>query len=49
VTTNDKIEMADDARQRLVDAYRPDVAALAEQFPHLDLGLWPNFVPRPVS
>ena len=49
VTTNDKAEMADDARQRLVDAYRSDVAALAEQFPHLDLGLWPNFVPRPVS
>jgi hypothetical protein len=49
VTTNDKVDLADDARRRLIDAYRPDVEALAGQFPHLDLGLWPNFVSRPAS
>ena len=49
VTTNDKVDLADDARRRLIEAYPPDVEALAGQFPDLDLGLWPNFVPRPVS
>jgi hypothetical protein len=48
-TTEGKVDLADDARRRLVDAYAPDVEALAAQFPELDLTLWPNFAPRPVS
>jgi hypothetical protein len=46
-TTEGPVEVADDAVARLVEAYRPDVAALAAQFPELDLSLWPNFAPAP--
>jgi len=45
-TTEEKIDLAEDARRRLIDAYTPDVEALAVQFPQLDLGLWPNFSTR---
>lgn len=38
-----KVNLAADARRRLVDAYSPDVAALASLVPGLDLALWPNF------
>jgi len=48
-TTEGKVDVADDARRRLVDAYTPDVHALAAQFTELDLTLWPNFAPRPVT
>ena len=48
-TTDGKVHLADDARRRLVDAYPPDVEALAAQFPELDLALWPNFAPRPIT
>jgi hypothetical protein len=46
-TTEKKVDLVDDARRRLIEAYRPDVDALAEQFPELDLALWPNFARRP--
>jgi hypothetical protein len=42
-TTEGKVDLDDDARQRLVDTYAPDVRALAARFPELDLTLWPNF------
>ena len=48
-TTDGKADLAPDARRRLVEAYAPDVAALAAEFPELDLALWPNFAPHPVS
>ncbi len=48
-TTDGKVHLADDARRRLVDAYTPDVEALAAQFPELDLALWPNFARRPIT
>jgi hypothetical protein len=48
-TTGAKVDLAADARRRLVEAYRPDVEALAAQFPELDLALWPNFAPPSVS
>lgn len=32
-----------DVRRALVDAYAPDVTALAQRFPEVDLALWPNF------
>lgn len=46
-TTEGRVQVADDAVDRLVEAYRPDVEALAAQFPELDLSLWPNFAPPP--
>ena len=30
-------------RRRLVEVYEPDVPALVQRFPDIDLGLWPNF------
>ena len=48
-TTEGKVHVADDALRRLIDAYTPDVEALAAQFGELDLALWPNFVPRPAT
>jgi hypothetical protein len=45
-TPGGKLDLADDARGRLIEAYTPDVEALAAQFPQLDLGLWPNFATR---
>jgi hypothetical protein len=48
-TTEGRIQVADDARRRLINAYAPDVGALAEQFTELDLSLWPNFAPRPLA
>jgi hypothetical protein len=32
-----------EAKERLVERYSPDVAALSRTLPHLDLSLWPNF------
>lgn len=42
-TTGAKLELAGDARRRLVDIYADDVTELAGRFPDLDLGLWPDF------
>jgi hypothetical protein len=44
-TTEGKIDIAADARRRLVEAYTPDVEALTAQFAELDTALWPNFAP----
>jgi hypothetical protein len=44
-TRRPKVTLDADARKRLVDLYRTDVAELAALVPDLDLGLWPNFVP----
>jgi hypothetical protein len=38
-----KPELHPDARAALVEAYAEDVAALARDFPEIDLELWPNF------
>ena len=38
-----KIDLARSVRDRLCEAYRPDVDALIAAFPELDLALWPNF------
>lgn len=38
-----RTELADDLRERLVDLYAADVAALAADVPAIDLALWPNF------
>jgi hypothetical protein len=32
-----------EVKERLVELYSPDVAALSRAVPHLDLSLWPNF------
>jgi len=42
-TLQEKVVLDDDARQRLVELYAPDVGALRMLVPDLDLGLWPNF------
>jgi Sulfotransferase family len=42
-TTEAKVDLDDDARQRLVDTYAPDVATLVTRLPEIDLSLWPNF------
>jgi Sulfotransferase family len=39
----DKPELRPDARRALVEAYAQDVAALARDFPEIDVSLWPNF------
>lgn len=44
-TTEGKVDLDDDARQRLIDTYAPDVKALVARVPELDLSLWPNFAP----
>jgi hypothetical protein len=44
-TLQKKIELGGEARARLVELYRPDVAALSGLVPELDLALWPNFGP----
>jgi len=43
--STDLVELDPDARRRLVDAYTPDVVALARNHPEmaLDLARWPNF------
>ena len=41
--TSDSINIEEDVRRRLVDLYAPDVHALVERYPELDLALWPNF------
>ncbi len=41
--TVEHVALAQDARDRLVDLYAPDVSALFASFPELDPGLWPNF------
>ncbi|HEV3071629.1 MAG TPA: sulfotransferase [Solirubrobacteraceae bacterium] len=38
-----KPELHPDARRALVEAYAPDVAALSDRFPEIDVALWPNF------
>jgi hypothetical protein len=45
-TRRPKATIDADARRRLVDVYRADVAELARLVPELDLGLWPDFEPR---
>jgi hypothetical protein len=35
--------LSDDARRAYTDAYTPDVLRLVEDFPEIDLALWPNF------
>jgi hypothetical protein len=42
-TTENTLEMDEDARRRLADLYAADVAALFARFPDLDPSLWPNF------
>ncbi len=39
----EKPELHGDARRALVQAYAPDVSALAGAFPEIDLALWPHF------
>lgn len=39
-TRIDKVQVPDETRHELVQAYRADGARLAELFPDLDLGLW---------
>ncbi len=36
-------DLSEDLRRRLVEIYEPDVRALAQRFPEIDLNLWPNF------
>lgn len=43
LTTN-TFDLSEGVRRRLVEIYESDVRALLEQFPWLDVGLWPNFV-----
>jgi Sulfotransferase family len=38
-----KVALDDEARARLVDLYRADVAQLVDLVPGVDLALWPNF------
>jgi hypothetical protein len=42
-TTENRFGLGQDARQRLVDLYTPDVRALSAWLPDFDMGLWPNF------
>jgi hypothetical protein len=49
VTSRTKVELAPDARRRLVDAYAGDVAELTELVPSLDLSLWRNFSADPAT
>jgi hypothetical protein len=44
-TLQKKVELGGEARARLVELYRADVAALSGLVPDLDLALWPNFGP----
>jgi hypothetical protein len=39
----DQYPLPDRERSELVARYEPEVAALARDFPEIDLGLWPNF------
>lgn len=41
--TTETFDLDEGARRRLVEVYESDVHSLAEEFPDLDLGLWPNF------
>ena len=41
--TPNTLDLEEGVRQRLIDLYEPDVRALGELFPELDLRLWPNF------
>jgi hypothetical protein len=41
--TGQAVDLDEDVRRRLVDIYEPDVRALGERFPDLDLRLWPGF------
>ena len=37
------VGMNTDVRSRLIAVYQPDVLALADEVPAIDLTLWPNF------
>ena len=39
----EKPELREDARHALVAAYAEEVAGLAQDYPEIDVGLWPNF------
>jgi hypothetical protein len=39
----EKLELHRDARKALVEAYAEEVALLINEFPELDVSLWPNF------
>jgi hypothetical protein len=41
--TEHTLDLEEDVRRRLVQAYESDVRALAQRFPDIDLRLWPNF------
>lgn len=41
--SGDKVPVGDEAVQRLVELYAPDVTDLCSLVPHLDLSVWPNF------
>ena len=41
--TGHAVDLEEDVRRRLVEVYESDVRALAQLFPDIDLGLWPNF------
>jgi hypothetical protein len=43
VTRRDKLDLAPQRRELLVEAYRADVARLSGMVPDLDLSLWPDF------
>ncbi len=46
-TKTDKVPLPDHLRSTLHDLYLPDIAALTELVPTLDLDLWPSFTSRP--
>ena len=46
-TREPKVALEPEARRRLVELYRDDVAALVELVPDLDLSLWANFPDGP--
>jgi hypothetical protein len=41
--TAEALHLEEDVRRRLVELYEPDVRALSQCLPDLDLSLWPNF------
>ena len=42
-TAEGKVNLDDEARTRLIEAYAPDVEELARRLPEIDVSLWPNF------
>ena len=41
--TTHTLNLEEGTRKRMVELYESDVRALSQQFPELDLDLWPNF------